>query len=183
MKFRTREYIITGLLIVYLAVIGIGAGALIVVNFPTKVEGNGYEFPRESTGELGLKPFGVMNSGEQGLALLALLAGIVGSFIHAAQSLSTYLGNRAFRISWASWYFFRPWIGGTLGLAIYFVIGAGFLAGSDSLNPYGVVALGLLGGWFSKTTADKLEEVFETLFKTDADEQRADKLDEAKAYR
>ena len=44
------------------------------------------------------------------------------------------------------------------------------------MNPYGIVAIGILGGWFSKATTDKLQEVFETLFKTDADKQRKDKL-------
>ena len=44
------------------------------------------------------------------------------------------------------------------------------------MNPYGIVALGLLGGWFSKIATDKLQEVFETFFKTDQDKQRKDKL-------
>ena len=33
-----------------------------------------------------------------------------------------------------------------------------------------------LSGWFSKTTTDKLQEVFETLLKTDQDKKRKDKL-------
>lgn len=47
---------------------------------------------------------------------------------------------------------------------------------AGDVNPYGLIALGLLGGWFSKTTTDKLQEVFETLFKTDQDAERSDKL-------
>jgi hypothetical protein len=50
------------------------------------------------------------------------------------------------------------------------------MGGGPDVNPYGVAALGALGGWFSKTTTDKLQEVFETLFKTDADKERTDKL-------
>jgi len=45
MKFRTREYIITGLLIVYLAVIGIGAGALIGSTSRRKLRGMAMSFP------------------------------------------------------------------------------------------------------------------------------------------
>jgi hypothetical protein len=111
------------------------------------------------------------------LICLAFLAGIAGSFIHAGQSYSSYLGNRTFKASWTAWYLLRPWIGGVLGLSLFFAVRAGFVTGQDAVNPYAVVALGLLGGWFSKTTSDKLQEVFETLFKTNADRERADKLD------
>jgi hypothetical protein len=114
------------------------------------------------------------------LILLAALAGIAGSFLHAAQSLSSYVGNASFKSSWTVWYLLRPWIGGILGLAIYFTFRAGLVAGASAVNPYGVVALGLLGGWFSKTTTDKLQEVFETLFKTDEDRKRRDKLQAVK---
>ena len=109
-----------------------------------------------------------------------LAAGVTGSFIHAAQSFGAFLGNRKFKLSWTVWYIMRPWIGGVLGLSIYFAFRAGMLAGSgNGMNPYGVVALGLLGGWFSKTTADKMQEVFETMFKTDQDKLRKDKLNNA----
>jgi hypothetical protein len=108
--------------------------------------------------------------------LIALAAGLAGSFIHGAQSLSSYLGNEQFKLSWAPWYILRPWIGGILGIAVYVTFRAGLVGGASLVNPYAVVALGLLGGWFSKTTADKLQEVFETLFKTDEDKNRKDKL-------
>jgi len=37
------------------------------------------------------------------------------------------------------------------------------------MNPYGVTAINLLGGWFLKTTTGKLQEVL--LFKANADSQ------------
>lgn len=114
----------------------------------------------------------------QALLTFAFLAGIVGSFLHAAQSLITYIGNRSFVMSWAPWYLVRPWIGAVLGITLYFAFRAGLVSGAGDLNPYGVIALGLLGGWFSKTATDKLQEVFETLFRTNADEDRKDKLTE-----
>lgn len=121
-----------------------------------------------------------LQSNNRGFLLLALFAGVVGSFLHAAQSLSSYVGNAAFKASWTLWYVLRPWIGGILGLAVYFAFRAGLMSGADAADPYGVVAIGLLGGWFSKTTTDKLQEVYDTLFKTKEDKKRKDKLHEAK---
>lgn len=157
------------LLAIYVFVIGIGAAVLVVVIFPSQAAD-------------GTMTFGVRSlSSTRGLLLLAFTAGIAGSFLHTAQSLTSYLGNKDFKPSWTTWYLLRPWIGGTLGIAVYMVVRAGMVGGaggvsSEGVNPYGVAALGLLGGWFSKTTTDKLQEVFETLFKTDQDRQRKNKL-------
>lgn len=164
MAWKNAEFWLALFLIVYLLLVGAGAAVGVIASFPTETA-NGPSFPDW----LGVSP-------EQGLIALAALAGVAGSFLHAAQSLSSYIGNRAFRASWAVWYFLRPWIGGVLGFAIYFAFRAGLVSGTDGVNSYGVVALGLLGGWFSKTTTDKLQEVFETLFKTNEDRKRKDKL-------
>lgn len=164
MSWKNAERWLAMFLIVYLLLIGGGAAVGVIMSFPTETA-SGPSFPAW----LGVSP-------EQGLIVLAALAGIAGSFLHAAQSLSSYIGNNAFRASWTAWYFLRPWMGGVLGLAIYFAFRAGLVAGTDGVNPYGVVALGLLGGWFSKTTTDKLQEVFETVFKTNEDRKRKDKL-------
>lgn len=150
-------------LLVYLLILGIGASVAILTYFPTTSDNAEIQF---------LPPF----SRDQGFILLAALGGIAGSFLHTAQSLISYIGNATFRASWSAWYGLRPWIGAVLGLAIYFAFRAGLVAGASVVNPYGVVAIGLLGGWFSKTTTDKLQEVFETLFKTDEDRNRKDKL-------
>jgi hypothetical protein len=147
----------------------------VIVNFPT-VKENVVVFPHGNLDAPTFLPFGKLNSSDQGLILLVTLTGVAGSFLHAAQSLSSYVGNASFKASCTVLYFLRPWIGGILGLAIYFTFRAGLIAGASAVNPYGVVALGLLGGWFSKTTTDKLQEVFETLFKTEEDSKRKDKL-------
>jgi hypothetical protein len=165
-------------LVAYLLIVGLGSATLVAVNFPTQdgKDGKNLLFRQTPDKKPEFVPFGALDSPDQALVLLALLAGAAGSFLHAAQSLSSYLGNRTFKTSWVSWYFLRPWIGAILGFAIYFALRTGLVAGLNSVNPYGVVALGVLGGWFSKTTTDKLQEVFETLFKTDADKERKDKL-------
>jgi hypothetical protein len=165
------------LLMVYLLGTGIGAGILVIQSFPSIVDG-ALTFPnRDAAGLPTVWPFGAQTP-EQAFLALAFLTGIAGSFLHGAQSLSSYLGNRTFEVSWTAWYLLRPPIGGLLGLVIYFVIRAGLMGGSATeVNPHSVAALGALGGWFSKTATDKLQEVFETFFKTDADKQRANKLE------
>jgi hypothetical protein len=203
------QRLVVAALIGYLMVIGVGAAIALVANFPGDTQKKpastgtapGEPSPttepsaptrpettppaastsRESRCDIWLVPVCATQSAEQRLMLLAFLAGIIGSFLHAAQSLATYVGNDDFKLSWTAWYLLRPWIGGILGFAIYFVARAGLIGGAGAsdgagVNVYGLVAIGMLGGWFSKTTTDKLQEVFSTLFKTDADKARKDKL-------
>ena len=175
MNWKKLEFWLAIGLVVYLLVVGVGASALMILNFPHEID-DALAFPHSEGGKPVFIPFGELGSPDQGLLLLALLAGITGSFLHASQSPSSYIGNADFKASWTVWYLLRPWIGGTLALALYFAFRAGLIAGASAVNPYGVVALGLLSGWFSKTTTDKLQEVFETLLSTDQDKKRKDKL-------
>lgn len=123
-------------------------------------------------------------SNDARLILIVLLTGALGSFIHAATSFVTFMGNRALVPSWFWWYFMRPFIGGTLALIFYFVIRGGFLStGADvtNISIFGIAGLSGLVGMFSKNAIDKLREVFETLFKSEAgkgDEARLDKGNE-----
>jgi len=163
-------------LVIYLSFAGIMSVLVVISSFPLVSDGT-LTFPTEGMGGPILSWFAAAQSPERGLLVLAFFGGLAGSFLHAAQSLASYLGNTKFKLSWTVWYLLRPLIGGVLGFALYFAMRAGLVQGSDSPDPYGVVALGLLGGWFSKTTTDKLQEVYGTLFKTDADKERKDKLD------
>lgn len=120
------------------------------------------------------------NSG-QGLLVLALLSGLLGSFVHAGQSLASYVGNQTFKSSWILWYVLRGPIGAALGVLIYFVLRAGLLSGgSEAVSPYGVATLAALGGLFSKQATDKLAEVFDRFFSNDVDAGRKDKLTSGK---
>lgn len=176
MNLKKLEFWLAIFLVVYLLLVGLGAAAGVILNFPTDAK-DGIQFPHvDEKGRPLFFPFDVVGSPDQVLLLLAFLSGVAGSFLHAAQSLSSYIGNADFKASWTAWYFLRPWIGGVLGFAIYFAFRAGLITGPSAVNPYGVLALGLLGGWFSKTTTDKLQEVFETLFKSDQDKHRKNKL-------
>jgi hypothetical protein len=122
------------------------------------------------------------------LILLVLLAGAIGSYVHAASSFVDYLGNRTIISSWVWWYLLRPFIGMMLALIFYFVFRGGFVtagvnsgvdAAANFINPFGVAALAALVGMFSKVAADKLNEVFTTLFRPapgQGDATRGDKL-------
>jgi hypothetical protein len=179
-KSALPERLVAFALVLYLMVVGLGSSKCLFETFPTS---------QVKPGELATTPVTCTvasvtvftTTNDRVLLFAAMLAGIVGSFLHAAQSLATYVGNDDFKMSWTAWYLLRPWIGGILGFALYFIARAGLVGGltsgdTDSVNPYGVVGIGLLGGWFSKTTTDKLQEVFSTLFKTDEDKKRKDKL-------
>lgn len=114
--------------------------------------------------------------------LIVLLTGALGSYVHAATSFVTFVGNRSLVMSWTWWYILRPFIGSSLALIFYFVIRGGLLStGTDAANVsiFGIAAVSGMVGMFSKQATDKLREVFDTLFKTKAgqgDDARADKL-------
>ena len=118
------------------------------------------------------------------LILIVMVAGGLGGLIHTATSFSDYVGNEALNSSWMWWYILRPFIAMILALIFYVVIRAGFLslsAGTNSanVNPYAITALAGLVGMFSKQATDKLNEIFNTLFKLEPDEgddKRKDKL-------
>ncbi len=112
------------------------------------------------------------------LVLIVMLVGAVGSYVHAATSFASYLGNRRLGKSWLWWYLLRPFVGAALALLFYFVVRGGFLqagAGTESLNLYGIAALAGLAGMFSKQATDKLREVFDNLFAVK--DERKDKLE------
>jgi hypothetical protein len=121
---------------------------------------------------------------ESGLLLLVMIAAALGSYIHAATSFVSYVGNKSLVMSWAWWYILRPFIGMALALVFYFVIRGGLLsAGTDAgeISVFGITAVAGLVGMFSKQATDKLGEVFNTLFRTkggEGDDIRKDKLGE-----
>lgn len=122
------------------------------------------------------------------LLLLVMLAGAIGSYVHATSSFVDYLGNRMLISSWVWWYLLRPFIGMMLALIFYFVFRGGFITAgvnpsgdnaANYINPFGVAALAALVGMFAKVAADKLNEVFTTLFRPapgQGDAKRGDKL-------
>jgi len=115
---------------------------------------------------------------EARLILLVLLAGALGSFIHALQSLIDFSGNTTLKASWTWWYIARPFLGMALALVFYAALRGGMLAGTPAavkdVNPYGIFTIAALAGMFSDKATQKLADIFDVLFK--ADDNRKDKL-------
>jgi hypothetical protein len=128
----------------------------------------------------------VTTSIDERFLLLVIVAGALGSYIHAGTSYADFVGNRKFTPSWTWWYILRPFIGTGLALVVYFAIRGGFLllandVAAEKVNPYGIAAIAALVGMFSKQATDKLNEVFSTLFRPkegSGDSARKDSLDE-----
>jgi hypothetical protein len=141
----------------------------------------------QATGAEGSPPvvlFGVSwSASAEALYLLTVIVlGAVGSSIHALTSLATYLGNRQLRYSWTMWYLVRLPVGVSLALIFYFLLRGGlFSVGAEAadVNPFGIGAIAALAGMFSKQATDKLQETFDTLFRTaptEGDAVRGDKV-------
>jgi len=148
------------------------------------------EYTNDENGKAILKNtyrlFGQTNTieNESRWLIIVILAGALGSYIHATTSFVTYVGNRSMVKSWIWWYILRPFIGSSLALIFYFVIRGGlFSAGSDAtqISIFGIAAISGMVGMFSKNATDKLKEVFDNLFKTEkgqGDDARTDKLED-----
>ena len=103
------------------------------------------------------------------LVLVVMIAGGLGSFVHAATSFSDYVGNETLTSNWLWWYILRPFVGMMLAVIFYLAIRGGFLSAATEagkINPFGITALAGLVGMFSKQATDKLDETFNTLFRT-----------------
>jgi hypothetical protein len=101
------------------------------------------------------------------IIILAMAAGIVGSFIGASTSYVKYYGNRRLVLTWVPWYLARAPIGAALAIIFYLIIRAGFLPtteASDDVSALGVAAMAGLAGMFSNRAADRLEIIFNAAF-------------------
>jgi hypothetical protein len=111
------------------------------------------------------------------LLILVAAAGFMGNMIHIASSFTSYVGAGRFRKSWILWYYVKPFTAAGLATIIYFVLRAGFLNYSDNannLNLYGMLSLATLTGLFTDLATQKLQEIFEVIFKPK--DNRPDKL-------
>jgi len=112
---------------------------------------------------------GVCLTSERKILVLVLLAGMLGSLIHAGTSFSNFVGDRKLEKSWIWWYALRPFIGMAVALVFYVIFRGGLLADSkaENLNNYGIMTVSILAGLFTDRATIKLKEIFETLFKPD----------------
>ena len=116
------------------------------------------------------------------LLILVILVSALGSYVHAAISFTDYVGAGKLERCWIWWYVLRLFVGTSLAAIFYFAIRGGFFAGStnsEDINPYGIAAVAGLVGLFSKQATDKLNEIFDTAFRTSdryGDSMRTGKL-------
>jgi len=112
-------------------------------------------------------------------ALISMMAAGVGSCVTTVLGYLSHASvKKDFDSAYVPWYVARPLMGMLLGLVFYFVVRGGLVllmapAGDgetmENLDPWGVAALGALVGLFSKNAIEKLREIFDTLFRTEAD--------------
>ncbi|HSX97414.1 MAG TPA: hypothetical protein VLG91_08470 [Streptomyces sp.] len=129
-------------------------------------------------------PFGLGDwslTADTAMLLAVVVCSALGSFVHAATSFATYVGNRRLYASWLWWYLLRAGIGVALALLVYLLLRGGLFAGSSgagATNPYGFSGIAGLCGLFSKQATDKLREICDTLLSTtgDGDRDRRDGL-------
>ena len=102
---------------------------------------------------------------EQSLLVLVAIGGALGAMGHVLRSFYRYVGERKLVWSWVASYLTIPVVGAVIATVVYIVLRAGLLPGaSPTANEFGFVAIAALSGMFSSQAAEKLKEVFETLF-------------------
>ncbi|MGW5473987.1 hypothetical protein [Streptomyces chartreusis] len=142
------------------------------------------EAPGEPSATLRWAPLGLRGwdmTADAAMLIAVMISSALGSFVHAATSFATYVGNRRLYGSWLWWYLLRAAIGVALALLVYFLLRGGLFAGSSTTgatNPYGFSGIAGLCGLFSKQATDKLREICDTVLSTrgDGDRDRRDKL-------
>jgi phosphatidylglycerophosphate synthase len=100
------------------------------------------------------------------LLWIVILAGALGSLVHALRSVYWYVGNRSLVWSWTGKYILMPFSGSALAVVFYFVIRGGFFspqAGFSQTSPFGFAALSAMVGLFSEQAVLKLKQVAETV--------------------
>lgn len=112
-------------------------------------------------------------------ALISMTAAGVGSCVTTILGYLSHASvKKDFDSAYVPWYVARPLMGVLLGLVFYFVVRGGLVLlmapggegeMQENLDPWGIAALGALVGLFSKNAIEKLREIFDTLFRTEAD--------------
>lgn len=104
--------------------------------------------------------------GDVRLLVIVMLAGALGSLVHALRSIYWYVGNRELRWSWTAMYALLPFVGAALATVFYFVFRGGLFsseAPQGAANVYGFAAVAGLVGLFTQQAVLKLKSVAESL--------------------
>ena len=143
---------------------------------------------------VGFKPFRLLGlyadwEADKRMLFTVVIAGAIGSLVHALTSFADFVGNRRFSANWLWWYGVRLPIGSALAIFFYFIVRGGLLlptvptgttvdlqASTLALNPYAIAAFAALAGMFAKNASDKLSEVFDAVMSRKDPVNRADAL-------
>ena len=101
---------------------------------------------------------------DRALLVLVLLAGTLGSVLHALRSLFMYVGARKLVSSWALMYVLMPFAGGATAVIYYIIVGAGLVALAGSQPGFTTIGIGALVGLFNAQAIEKLKSVTEGVF-------------------
>jgi hypothetical protein len=101
---------------------------------------------------------------------LVALAAALGSYVQLLSTFGVRVANGTFGAEWTWWYVLRMPLGAGLALIVYLTLRGGILtttAVSDTvINPFGICGIAALVGLFSRQAITKLEEIFDTMFRT-----------------
>lgn len=97
------------------------------------------------------------------LLWLVILAGALGSTVHAIRSLFWYVGNRELKLSWIPMYILLPLNGAAIAAVFHLIILGGFVSNA-SQSWLGLVGIAAMVGLFSQQAALKMQEIANTIF-------------------
>jgi len=113
------------------------------------------------------------------LILLVLFVGGFSASVFGLNSFANYSGQELLKANWLWLYFARPIIGAGVAFVFYLIVRGGFLAGTNvdvkAVTPFGFVAVAALVGMFSDAAINKLNDIFDTMFR--AKDTRKETLD------
>lgn len=106
-------------------------------------------------------------SGEVTILLIVMLMGALGALVYTSTALAPRVANREFDSKWTLWYLVHPPLGSSMAVIFYVLLRGGLVnlsVSTGGLNLYGVAAISGMVGLSSKEAAQKLKDLFATLF-------------------
>jgi len=104
---------------------------------------------------------------DQGLVLIAFLAGVMGSVLHCLGALYWHCGKSDFKRYWVFFYIYCPPTAGLLAMGLFWLLSAGLFPGgtaAGSTSVYGIAATGFMAGLFSRDAINKLASIAANIF-------------------
>jgi hypothetical protein len=92
-----------------------------------------------------------------------ILAGALGSTVHAIRSLYWYIGNRDLKFSWIPMYIMLPLNGATIAVAFHLIILGGFVSNVEQ-SWSAMIAIAAMVGLFSQQAALKMKDIANAIF-------------------